>query len=361
MKTGPSMQFVWPVAAEEAMASGAREIEPGHVLCAGLKFAEIDPQQLARALPDASLVEAIEAERRELVDALAARGVQVPVASTRLRRGLRKALRAPGPRQAREGERGLHRSDRTRAAFARAEKSLESRGAPLTAAALVVAVLEKPGEALAKALEALGVGQKAGKDVGTEGAPIAGAELGVDLVTREAAKRPNDDVLARVRRDAASKVVCDYLFGSGRSRPLLLVARDGRTADEVMLDVVRRLLWVDPPAEATRRCVFEIESTNVLGQRGEGTPGQRLERLFAEVKDRKSCAAWFEHFHRYLVPGPGGDELARAWRRFLAEAECGCVLGTTEDRFRERIEPDPIWKRLLRVVWIHDLVDGQAF
>jgi hypothetical protein len=356
MRAGISIQFVWPTAMEEAAAAGAGEVEPGHVLCAALKLAEIDARAVARVAPNGRLVEALEGERKELADCLARHGVNVPDDSARLRRGLRERLRGTARARARRGEGELHRSDATRAVFARAEKAQQARGAPLTAAALVDAILTEPGQALAKVLGDLGVRRERARTGAPEAAPQAAAALGVDLLQREAGSRPGEDALRKLRRDGASKVVHDLLFGGGRLHPILLVADGERQADQVMADVARRRLWLgdgEPDSSAAR--IFEIDSTAVLGRTGEQSASRRLERLFAEAADHPSWVLWFDHFHRYLVPAQDGDDLPRLWKRFLVGTKSGCVLGTTLDRFRERMEPDPEWKRLVRIVWLHDV------
>ncbi|MDI7276172.1 MAG: hypothetical protein QME94_09340, partial [Anaerolineae bacterium] len=50
MDTSPGTELVWSLAARETILSGMPEIDPEHFYCAGLKFAELPPEEMVKLL-----------------------------------------------------------------------------------------------------------------------------------------------------------------------------------------------------------------------------------------------------------------------------------------------------------------------
>ena len=63
MDPGLSIQIVWPLAAEEAVAAEFECIEPAHLLNAILKFAELEDRHFERMVEEGALAQLLAKER----------------------------------------------------------------------------------------------------------------------------------------------------------------------------------------------------------------------------------------------------------------------------------------------------------
>ena len=103
MEPEAGIMLVWPLAAMEAQALGWSQIQPAHLLCAILKFAEMDGADLERLGQTNENLGNLAQEHQDLKAHLDDPwGITVPEVSTRLRR----ALRRPGeacPERSRRG------------------------------------------------------------------------------------------------------------------------------------------------------------------------------------------------------------------------------------------------------------------
>lgn len=140
LRASSSIELIWQLAARETVAGQFREIAPSHFLCALLKFAEIDTDELrgsahgAEGLGLADLIADVE----QIRDEVASRGID----STRVRRALRAQIGDGGC----PFEGGtLHRSPQARSAFDRAARIASGSGSStLKAIHLLQSLLESP-------------------------------------------------------------------------------------------------------------------------------------------------------------------------------------------------------------------------
>ena len=119
MKPGISIQIIWPLAAQEAIAGEFECIEPSHLFLGTLKFAELEErhiEQLVRNPKDTGL---LLDERDSIRSKLRDCSIEVPEKSRPIRYGLRKRLGKGGHPY--DGQRVIHRSPTSREVFKRAE------------------------------------------------------------------------------------------------------------------------------------------------------------------------------------------------------------------------------------------------
>ena len=91
MEPEAGIMLVWPLAAMEAQALGWSQIQPAHLLCAILKFAEMDGADLERLGQTNENLGNLAQEHQDLKAHLDDPwGITVPEVSTRLRRALRR-------------------------------------------------------------------------------------------------------------------------------------------------------------------------------------------------------------------------------------------------------------------------------
>jgi ATP-dependent Clp protease ATP-binding subunit ClpA len=358
MGVGLGVKMMWPLAAQEAEAGGSSELEPGHFLCAALKLAEMPASVFQDVLLDKRLVAVLEEDQRGLRQTLAGLGLRVPADSTPFRRGLRRLLRKDiqeGPRN--RGE-AIHRSAAARALFARAEAEAREAGEKeIAAGRLVEILLSAPDEDLAAALARIG-------DIRIDARPAAGKveiewleAYGSDLTRRAREMQSDATRLEKIRCDAVCRVLAEVLFAGpgGKRSPLLLISQGERSAAAVVNDLAHWLVSSKPPTGFRRGRLLEIHSPAILNRETEGSPEARLEKVFQHLEGSKSSILFFDHFHRYLTPSIAGEGLLRRFQTFLKDSGSNCIMGMTEKQYEVHIEQAVSWRKVFRLIWIHDV------
>jgi ATP-dependent Clp protease ATP-binding subunit ClpA len=358
MKVGLGVKMMWPLAAQEAAAGGSTELEPGHFLCAALKLAEMPAAVFQNILQDKRLVAVLEEDQRGLRQTLAGLGLRVPADSTPFRRRLRRLLRKDvhgGPKN--RGE-VIHRSAAARALFARAEAEAQVAGEKEIAPdRLVEILLADPDQDLAAALARVGdLGLAAGPAAGPGGMEWLEA-YGADLTGRAREMQSDATRLEKIRCDAVCRVLAEGLFAGpgGQRSPLLLISPGERTAAAVVNDLAHWLVSSKPPTGFRRGRLLEIHSAAILNRESEGSPEARLEQIFQRWEGSKSTLLFFDHFHRYLTPSLAGEGPLRRFQTFLKDSKSNCILGMTKKQYEAHIEQAVSWRKVFRLIWIHDL------
>ena len=357
MKVGLGVKMMWPLAAQEATAGEAPELEPGHFLCAALKLAEMPASVFQDVLKDKRLVVVLEEDQRGLRQTLEGLGLRVPADTTPFRRGLRRQLRKDvhgGPRN--RGE-VIHRSAAARALFARAEAEAQVAGEKEIAPdRLVEILLADPDQDLAAALARIG-------DIGLDVGPAAGPggmewleAYGADLTGRAREMQSDSTRLEKIRCDAVCRVLAEGLFAEpgGKRSPLLLISPGERSAAAVVNDLAHWLVSSKPPTGFRRGRLLEIHSAAILNRESEGSPEARLEKVFQHLEGSKPTILFFDHFHRYLTPSLAGEGPLRRFQTFLKDSKSNCILGMTKKQYEAHIEQAAPWRNTFRLIWLHD-------
>ncbi|HPO14077.1 MAG TPA: hypothetical protein PLI09_11575 [Candidatus Hydrogenedentes bacterium] len=358
MDLGISLQILWPVAAEEALAGGAEEIEPGHILCAALKVVEIDPSLFRDALPSPALLDRLKDELQALSETFNRKGIQIPEGTTGFRRDLRLFLRKENKGNLTNRSGIIHRSEKTKTAFTKAEDAARKHGERELGTAWVVdALFENPDEELAKALIQFGGVYLDVQSITPGEAEKWIDELGSDLTQRAREEKPDIARIAAVRHDAVCRVLAEKLFPGeqGKPRPALLVSRGTRTSAALVRDLSIWLISNEPPGGIRRGRVIEINADALLNRNGETSPEVRLEEIFRYAKEWKNMVLFFDNAHRYLAPKPANSAVPRRLRGLLKEHNVPCILGMTHQQYEAASDALSEWSGLLKPLWIHDM------
>jgi len=332
---------VWPVAAIEAKMTGWPEIEPHHMLCAALKFVEMETGELAQVLQDESAAEQVAGAQQRVRQMLEQQcGLSIPEGTQRLRRALR--LAGPG------GPAGqvLHRSQATRALFDRASGLAADRGrSHLDAADLVMAILDSPAGPVASAMRRL--------EIAPAAAPPNQFEQEYPDIFQPIEPGPSNAQAEGLESLAAViKVIQQWLSQPVTpSQPCLLVAAGERSCGEVV-----RLLAGLPEMKT----IFIEVNSQALLQSAQDRPPDRLLAELAERLDgcvQSGNIYFFDNFHRYLMPELAGERLPAGLPRWMARLDGRFLFGLAETHYRRLIAGRGDWKGLFREVWIHERPD----
>jgi ATP-dependent Clp protease ATP-binding subunit ClpA len=357
MEIGFGIRIMWPLAAQEAAAGGATEIEPGHMLCAALKLAELPSSAFQDVMPNKELIFGLEADQTGLCAVLESLGIRVPADSKPLRRGLRGLLRKRD-RKGQEIRGGVfHRSASSKALFARAQAAAQEAGEKeISSGRLVEMVLSAPDYALAEALAKMGnIRLDAGP--AKDKAAIAWIEAwGCDLTGRAREEKADTARVEAIRRDALCRVLAEALFAATgvKTLPSLLVSRGERHVSAVMNDLALWLVSSDPPKGVNHGCILEIHSANIINREADGLPEGRLEEIFQHAATHKSVVLFFNDFHRYLTPAIAGEAIPRRFQTLLREGKTNCVMGMTQKQYETYVEHVDAWRNMFKIIWIHD-------
>lgn len=217
MEPDTSVMMVWPMAAMEAQASGWTEIEPAHLLCATLTFAELHTDELGRLAESVGNADELRQRHRDLLDRLDEPwGIAVPDVSTPLRRILRRQGDGE-PNQHLGGM--LHRSSAARRVFQAAQAIAEQDSRQqFNLVDLAIAILRDPDDWIRRGLDQykiLSAPQLAERDQAIQN----WGDLLVPLVSTGSLDGPEKK---RILADPVVRVLRDLLAGPP-SRPSLLI------------------------------------------------------------------------------------------------------------------------------------------
>lgn len=332
MKVSVSIDVVWQLAQQEAIAARFGEIEPEHFLEALLKFAELSTDEVGRISgnPDVARMLAVEGDavRRELE--------KRSIDGALVRRALRAGL-GTGKDSYDGGT--LHRSPAARELFDAVGRLAEEDGSDVvTAPHFLKASLSAPSPAMEKALREAGSGS-----AGSRGTPLLD-ELGTDF-TRMAAE---GELIPDRGRKAEGRAMLQALSrGDGKS-VLLVASNDG---------VARLAVGCLSAAMGGEDCPPSLRGSRVIdvSQVPEGDeaedPVARFERIFQEASSARNVILF--------VPGVEAESAADGpWIALLKETLSGgsprCILRVSPKVYESLIHRDPEWKRLGSVMWIAD-------
>jgi hypothetical protein len=341
MEPDISVMTVWPMAAMEAQASGWAEIEPAHLLCATLKFAELGADELQRVGEAVGNADELRKRRQDLLECLNEPwGIAVPDVSTTLRRALRREGSGE-PNQFFTGM--LHRSTAARDVFraAQAIAAKESRR-QFSLVDLAIAILRDPDEWVRRTLDQyriLSSSQVAVRDQGFE----KWRDVLVPLATSNMA---DDAERQRILVDPVVRVLRDLLSSSPGPLPCLLISGPGRNAYDVLLDVLKR------PGERKLPRITRIDSRALLAHLAEDAS---LPAAFLDfLTDEANCqTVWFvDSFHRYLTDDLAPDTFRMRFLHWLKQTNGRFVFAIPESHYKKQAREHPEWKDVFQPIWV---------
>jgi ATP-dependent Clp protease ATP-binding subunit ClpC len=379
-KYTPSIILIWSIAAAEAQAGHAAEIEPAHLLLGLGKLCDLDLDELRAGQPaaEAEVWQETEADAAELRRLFQQAGLDV----TRFRRKLRALVAQAGSPEA--GGEVTHRSQAARRVFRRAEEIAALAAgdeADLQPGHLLQALFELPDPPWAGLLVKLGLAGPLDQMFG------AGAATPVETVRAQAeeqeaaaeAKRPHPTpFLARFGRDLtrlAREGKLNPVIGrreemrrlarvlaQQRKNNAILVGEAGVGKTCIVEGLAQRLAGPNPPPALQGKRLVEVTMAGlVAGAKYRGEFEERMQALITEASADENLILFIDELHTVLgAGGEGASDAANILKPALARGDLRCIGATTLADYRRTIEKDPALERRFQVVWVDEPTRQEA-
>ncbi len=342
MESDVGIMMIWPMAAMEAQALGWSEIEPVHLLCAALKFAELGADDLGRLGEAAGGAEELQQRHRDLRDRLYEPwGIVVPDVSTPLRRALRK--QGGGEPNLNGGM--IHRSNAAREVFRAAQEQAEQSGRQqFDIVDLTCAILRNPDEWIRQKLDQHNIIsasqlQQRDEEIGKW------SEFFIPLKSSASADNAEKK---RILADPAVSVLADVI-SNPTPRPILLIHGPDRTALDVITDLLNR------PSESKLPKITQINSRVLLQRLSEDTKLSAATFLDFLVNDTKDNAVWFfDSLHRYLADELTPPAFLPRFVQWLKQTNSHFIFAIPNSQYERQAERNPAWKDMFQAIWIRN-------
>ncbi len=331
MKVSASIELIWQLAGQEAIAAEFREIEPEHFLMSLLKFSEMRASELEKLGAGSEAVQALVTDMGSLQQELQERGLD----SGAVRRELRRVLgRGSDPYEGGQ----IHRAQATRECFDKAATTAADAGSDtLMGAHLLRTILESPTPAIAQVLAEAGGARPQGKP---EQPLVKLYEYGKDLNRLTAEQKLGQDNA----RLAEAKAVLRIL-GLEQRNSAFLVTDDVEVARKIAFTVARLLSGKDVPAELRGKRIIDLSEPTKDSTKAVETSGL-LEKLLVE-------AAGIRGVILYLPAISPQSQHTPTWVEALHSLASGGKIQFVARApviARAGIEKDPGWRRTARIV-----------
>ncbi|MGB2865389.1 MAG: hypothetical protein WBC05_18815 [Sedimentisphaerales bacterium] len=342
MEPDTSVMMVWPMAAMEAQALGWSEIEPAHLLCAALKFAELDMDDLERLGEAAGNVGELRQRHRDLRERLDEPwGIAVPDISTPLRRALRR--RGDGESNPHPGGM-IHRSATAREVFRAAQKIAERDGRQrFDLADLAGVILRDPDEWVRRGLDQhkiLSASQLSQRDQAIE----KWADLFVPVTP---SGTPDSEEKQRILADPAVRVLADT-FTKPTPRSCLMIHGPDRTAHDVLTDLLNR------PSDKKLPKIVRVDSRALLERLSEDPSFSASSFLEFLTDEANQKTVWFfDSLHRYLAEELTPSAFRLRFVQWLKQTDSRFLFAIPKSQYNKQAEQHTDWKDTFQLIWIH--------
>lgn len=333
MKISSSIELIWNLAAQEAIAGRFKEIEPEHLCISILKFSELPLREVEKASAEAPEVrqvsEEVQAVRLEL------EGQHLDTTTTRRR--LRAAM-GTGTEPYEGGQ--IHRSQASRELFDAAGMLADTTGSEvLMVQHLWSALLAKPTEAILRV-----VGDKAGDERARPPSSPLLNEWGRDLtqIALDGQAPGGTD-----RFSEAKALVRALSQGLGKS--VLLVADHGDAATRVLTRLAQMMTMRDCPSVLKGRRLLEVPSIISEGEESL-RPLERLEQLLFEASHNRAILilSSIAQDADYRMP----RELTELMRSTIANGTVQCIWCLSRGTYESLSQSEVVRRRRTEVIWI---------
>ena len=343
MEPNTSIMMVWSIAAMEAQALGWSKIEPEHMLCGALKFAELEPdelEQLAEATGKSADLRQHHHDLRTCLDE--PWGILVPQVSTPLRRALRR--HGGGTPNTHQGGM-VHRSDDTRRVFREAQAISESNDREdICLVDLIEAILSNPDPWIRRGLDQHGVLSAPNlkqhrQTIEKWGKLIVPLQSSGTTSTNETCGSPLDPVV---------RVLDDILTKPGQ-RPCLLIYGSQRSAEEALRDLLSR------SEDGLQLKITKIDSRTML-ERFKGDAGFTVTSFLEFLTDATNQRTiwFFDSLHRYFSDDLALPEMRAQFVYWLKKVDGRFIFGIPESQYEKLIEQYTDMVKVFQLVWISD-------
>lgn len=374
MKHRHAVSLLWQVALNEAVAARSQFIEPEHFLEAltkGKDFCRDEGVKEIQALGIDAAV--LFSELRLVPESLEKAGVN----PTEFRRAMR-ALLGTGQYEHPSGG-AIHRSERTRALFAEAEKVAKALGmAGMNPGVLFVALLSEPASLTLKLLGLKRIDPAKLKaavlvSLGEQAMPAAKAGTPVKRDDEDEGEGEKAPILERFGRDLTKAAkdgllppvigrrqellqIIQTLARSSKSNPVL-IGEPGVGKTAIVEALAQRIVdGKDAQVLGGKRIVEINMGAMVAGTKYRGEFEDRLKRLLAEVKADPNLILFIDEIHTIIGAGDrkGGLDAANLMKPALARGEFKCIGATTIEEYRRHIEKDSALERRFNKVIVSE-------
>lgn len=372
-----SVNLAWQIAAVETVQAGFQFIEREQIIIGLLKVGDLlDPEVLQNIGLEISStdLELMEKELSPIENLLS----DFKLNRTELRRTIR---RLSGMGNYIHKERVVHRSERCKNYFKRAEEIAQTRNSPtLNPIHLIEAILEDPGETIIKALgmfrvevEALreaisrvaetepviaGYRREEGKKEERKSSTQFLDRFGVDLtlLAREGKIEPLIG-----RRTELLKVI-RTLTRKTKNNPLLIGdAGVGKTA--IVKGLALRIAQGNITPMLRDKRIIEISMASlVAGTKYRGEFEERMVRVLEESKNNKNVILFIDEIHTLIGAGSaeGSLDAANIMKTALSKGEITCIGATTLTEYRRYIEKDPALERRFQPILVEEPTEEET-
>ncbi len=330
MDISPGTEFVWRLAASEAIATRRENIEPDHFFCALLKFSEVGAKELGVAAAH-QLAQTLKPEGDRVRAALEGRSLP----TTRIRRQLRRALGRGGYQH--KGD-VVHRSTASRLLFSRAARvALKDKGV-LEAHHLLQVLLEEPTAAMVQVM----------KDVGPTTGLAESPFLSPYAQDVSALRQAGKPMIPEIRKSQV-QVMTEALQSSDPT-PILLVCAPGIQLAPLVGHVAQ--------AVKDQKRLLKIDHARVLRDaKEEGMLSTQMAKLLTEAAGAENLVLFMDSTEQGAKPSAN---LLSALGTALTSGTPRLLVAISAEVYRDVVEPDPTWDGAFRVVWLHSLTEGDV-
>jgi hypothetical protein len=351
MKISTGARLVWEMAAHESKLARVEQIEPGQFFCALLKFAQLEDDSLGKlADGDAARLENLVTERDRVKERFHQRGLPLTPARRRLRQ------LCEGDHEPHDGV--VHRSQRSKALFLQAAGL--AAGGIMGAPDLLEACLKTPTAPIEQVIQEVDDLRRPSKRKPRPApAPKPPAEGSrPDRFVRELAPRVEAGDLAVPAVNAPQVQVLAGALQPAEREPVLLVCEPGVPLEAIAAGAAQglagkvALLELNLGALIQDMPAGDIQGDMVHSRLSDADPGIDPLRRFLAGDGNAYFVDGTDLPDAVLKP------LLGVLRSRASEGSVGLALAVGVEAYQVLIRPDPAGERDWRVIWLHDLHDG---
>ncbi len=331
MKLSTTIEMVWQLAGQEAIAGQFQEIEPEHIFAAILKLSELPVEEVDKIVPEAEVAMQLAAEVKTIRQELTGRSID----STTVRRSLREKL---GKGNVKYEGGAMHRSQASRNLFDNAAKHANAQESEiLTAGHLLQALLCSPTPRMIEVL-----GKVPEKKWASPKIPKLIADGGGTDITR-LAREGHLPMVAD--RKAECRAVLS-LLAKDKPRCLFLIAE----REEIFLSVIHAIAQMAVSDECPPR--FKNKSLILLN--GDTGTDALLDGIIDALDDAFSfenlvmCIASFGK----IIDAGVAEKCAHSFKALLEKPSGPCICFVGESFHRKWIKEDSFWRQYSRTLYI---------
>ncbi|MFC1603662.1 hypothetical protein ACFL5F_01420 [Planctomycetota bacterium] len=346
MKKSASTEFMWQLAAQEAIAGHFQNIEPEHFCMALLKLSELPMEEVNKIVANSAVVRELAADVNTIRDELVARSIN----TTRTRRRLRKQM---GKGNSTNDKGQIHRSKASRELMdVAAALAVEVGTKTLTPCHMLAAILSSPSEVLQVVLDCK---DKAGTSVITKLPHLA--KHGVDLVQLAGEGR----LLSGEGRKVEGKVIVRALADFGE-RCILIVTNDGDAAMQAVREAAVTIQSKQCPPALKQCRIVDVTSIESLQKKYASKPIDEFEGIVEKFVAETSSVDRFVLVWPAIQLDRGTGNINR-WAELLmkalASSSIRCICRITPRAYHKLVNKDSTWQLKAHVMWIRNESDRE--